>query len=63
MRTNVFVNEELLKESMKLANVKTKKEAINLALKEFVENRKKKNLKELKGKVFFADDYDYKKMR
>ena len=26
-------------------------------------NKKKKDLRELKGKIRFADDYDYKKMR
>ena len=30
---------------------------------EVIENNKKKDLRELKGKIKFADDYDYKKMR
>ncbi|BER91410.1 MAG: hypothetical protein PWP60_1194 [Candidatus Atribacteria bacterium] len=48
MRTNIVIKDELLEEAMKLAGVKTKKEVVNMALEEFVKNRKRKNLKELK---------------
>lgn len=63
MRTNIVLNDFLVEEAMKLTNIKTKKELINLALKEFVENYKKKNLVELKGKIKFTEGYDYKSMR
>ncbi|SHH48184.1 antitoxin of type II TA system, VapB [Thermosipho atlanticus DSM 15807] len=63
MRTNIVIDDALIEEAMKLSNLKTKKEVVNLALKEFVQTRKRKNLKDLKGKIEFADDYDYKKMR
>jgi hypothetical protein len=45
---------------MKPANVRTKKELANLALKEFVENYKRKNFTQLKEKIKFAEGYDYK---
>ena len=63
MRTNILLNDTLVEEAMKLSNVKTKKELVNLALKEFVENYKRKNLAELKGKIKFQEGYDYKSMR
>ncbi|NSW75759.1 MAG: type II toxin-antitoxin system VapB family antitoxin [Candidatus Atribacteria bacterium] len=63
MRTNIVIDDELLEEAMKLAQVKTKKEAVAIALREFVQNRKRKNLAELKGKIKFAEGYDYKRMR
>lgn len=63
MRTNVELNEALIREAFKLINVKTKKELINLALKELVENYKKKNLLDLKGEIEFIGDYDYKVLR
>lgn len=63
MRTNIVIDDKLLEEAMKLTNIKTKKELVNTALKEFVENLKRKNIKELKGKIKFNDDYDYKSMR
>lgn len=64
MRTNIVLNDELVEEALKLSdNVTTKKELVELALKEYVMNRKRKNLKELRGKIAFSEDYDYKKMR
>ncbi len=63
MRTNIVIDEQLMDEAFKYTGLKTKKEIINLALKEFVENAKKLSLLDLKGKIFFDDDYDYKVMR
>ena len=63
MRTNVVIDDNLLEEAFKYTNLKTKKDVINLALKEFVENAKKLSLLDLKGKISFDKDYDYKKLR
>lgn len=63
MRTNIDIDETLLQEAFKFTTVKTKKELIQVALEEFVKHHNKKNLMDLKGKIKFADDYDYKKMR
>ena len=63
MRTNVVLDENLVDEALKLSNVKTKKQLIHEALKEFVENRKRLNLLDLSGKIKFAEGYDYKRMR
>ena len=64
MRTNIVLDDQLVDEAFRYAeNISTKKDLIEIALKEFVKNRKSKNLKDLKGKISFADDYDYKRMR
>ena len=64
MRTNIVLDDNLVDEAFKYANeIHTKKELIEVALREFVNSRKMKNIKDLKGKIAFADDYDYKKMR
>ncbi|MFH1335029.1 MAG: type II toxin-antitoxin system VapB family antitoxin [Candidatus Zixiibacteriota bacterium] len=63
MRTNIVLDESLVKKAMKLSRTKTKKELVNQALKEFVENRKRLNLMDLAGKIEFAKDYDYKALR
>ncbi|ADQ41010.1 Protein of unknown function DUF2191 [Caldicellulosiruptor acetigenus I77R1B] len=63
MRTNIFIDENLLKKVMEIAGVKTKKEAVEIALKEYLENHTRKNLLELKGKIMFDENYDYKRMR
>lgn len=63
VRTNIVLDEKLVNKAMKLGKAKTKRELIQLALEEYVKNLQKKNLIELKGKIEFAKDYDYKSMR
>ncbi len=63
MRTNVDLDERLIEEAFRYSQSKTKKGLIHEALKEFVENRSRRNLLELEGKIQFREDYDYKAMR
>jgi Arc/MetJ family transcription regulator len=64
MRTNIVLNDKLVDEAFKFSHaISTKKELIETALKEYVNNRKRKNIRELKGKINFNDDYNYKSMR
>ncbi|MDR0321196.1 MAG: type II toxin-antitoxin system VapB family antitoxin [Treponema sp.] len=64
MRTNVVLNDELVEAAFKYAKpVKTKRELIEVALKEFVDVRKRKNIRELRGKIKFRDNYDHKALR
>lgn len=51
MRTTLVINEELLKEVKVLSGAKTKKEAVEKALDEFIKRRKAKKLLDLEGKV------------
>jgi len=63
MRANIVIDEQLMQEALQYSNLKTKKDIINLALKEFVENAKKLSLLDLKGKISFEENYDYKNLR
>ena len=63
MRTNVVIDDGLMKEALDLSPAKTKKEVIHNALEEFVNQRKRLDLRQLRGRVQFARRYDYKKMR
>lgn len=63
MRTNVVLDDELVNEALQHSGARTKREVIDLALRELVANRKKANLMELRGKVSFDPDYDYKTAR
>lgn len=64
MRTNIVLDDNLVSEAFKYAgNIKTKKDLVEAALKEFVRNHRMKNLKDLRGKIEYSEDYDYKKMR
>ncbi len=63
MATNLAIDDELLHEALELSGLKTKKETVNLALKEFVNRRKQSEILELFGKMDPDPDYDYKKGR
>ena len=63
MRTNIVLNDELVSEAQALSLIKTKRELIEVALQEFVANRKRMNLRELKGINELRADYDYKQSR
>jgi Arc/MetJ family transcription regulator len=51
MRTTLAIKEKLLEEVKTLSGVKTKKEAVEMALEEFVKRRKAKKLIEFEGKI------------
>jgi Arc/MetJ family transcription regulator len=51
MKTNIVLDEQLLKEAMRLSNAHTKKEVIDMALQNFVAYLKRKDMKNLFGKV------------
>ena len=64
MRTNIVLNDKLVDEAFKFSqSISTKKELIETALMEYVNTRKRKNIRDLRGKISFNDDYDYKSMR
>ncbi|MBW1704957.1 MAG: type II toxin-antitoxin system VapB family antitoxin [Deltaproteobacteria bacterium] len=63
MRTNIVLDDDLVKEAFKYSGAKTKKELIHLALQELVENKQRLNLLDLEGEIEFDADYDYKRLR
>ena len=62
-RTNIILDDELVKSAFKYSKARTKKELIHRALQEFVENHKRIDIRNLRGKIQFREDYDYKKLR
>jgi len=65
MRTNVDIDDKLMAEARKLSGLKSKKDVVNSALKEFVRHQHRLDILKLPGTVEFWDNYekDYKKMR
>ena len=51
MRTTLSVREDLIEEVKGLSGVKTKKDAVEKALEEFVRRRKAKKLLDFEGKI------------
>ena len=63
MPTNLSIDEALLKEAQKISGIKTKKETVNSALKEFILRRKQREIVQLFGTVEYDETYDYKTLR
>jgi hypothetical protein len=63
MPTNLKLNDKLIEETVKLGNFKSKQEAVNTALAEFVQRRQRLRILDLAGKIDFDPEWDYKKMR
>jgi len=63
MATNLSIDDNLLLQAQGIAGLKTKKDTVNLALKEFIQRRKQEEIIALFGKVEYDADYDYKEMR
>lgn len=55
-RTNIELDEKLVKEGMRLFHKKTKKELINFALREVIRREKVKGILALEGKVVWEGD-------
>ena len=51
MRTNIDIDEKLIADAMKAANVNTKKQAVTIALQELVRRKKQLGMLKLVGKV------------
>jgi len=58
-----MIDDGLLEEAFTLTKIKTKKELLKTALEELIENRKRKDIREIRGKINFHEDYNYKEMR
>jgi Arc/MetJ family transcription regulator len=63
MPTNLDIDDELIKEAVKIGKHKTKKAAVNEALQEYILKRKQMMVREVFGKIEYDKKYNYKKQR
>lgn len=63
MRTNIVIDDELLKKAFQYSEARTKKALIHDVLRKFIEDHSRMDLRKLKGKIRFKDNYDYKDLR
>ena len=63
MATNLALDDKLIAEAVKLGKHKTKREAVNAALQEYVKSIRRLGILDMVGKVDFWPDYDYKASR
>ena len=63
MATNLAIDNNLLNQAQQVAHLKTKKETVNLALREFVNRRKQLEIVDLFNQMDPDENYDYKESR
>jgi Arc/MetJ family transcription regulator len=63
MATNLSLDPSLIERAVQVSGAKTKKEAVTLALKEFIARREQQKVLGLFGKLDWDPSYSYKKER
>jgi hypothetical protein len=63
MATNLAIDDQLIIQAKKLGRHRTKKEAVNAALDEYVRRRKQQKIISLFGTIDYDESYDYKHER
>lgn len=58
MRTNIEIDDKLMKQSLKATGLKTKREVVDLALKELVKIKRQADVKQLWGKFEWKGDLE-----
>jgi len=58
MRTNVEIDDELMRQAKRLAGTKTKRETVDLALRELVARHRQVGILSLRGRVLWEGDLD-----
>ena len=63
MATNLNIDNRLLTKAQKIGGLRTKRETVNSALKEYIQRREQLKILKLEGTVDYDPEYDYKKQR
>ena len=58
MRTNIVIDEKLMRETLRLTGLKTKREAVELGLRTIVRLRKQQEIRRFRGKLAWQGDLD-----
>lgn len=58
MRTNIVIDDKLMKETLRLTGLKSKREAVELGLRTVVRLRKQNDIRRFRGKLKWQGDLD-----
>ena len=61
MRTNIVIDDELMRDALRATGLKTKKEAVELGLRTLLRLKNQQQIKTLRGKINWQGDLE--KMR
>lgn len=56
MRTNIVIDDELMKETLRLTGLKTKREAVELGLRTLLRLRQQQRIRRFRGKLDWEGD-------
>ena len=56
MRTNIVIDDKLMKDTLKLTGLKTKREAVELGLKTLLRLRQQEQIRRFRGKLDWQGD-------
>ncbi|MEA3161848.1 MAG: hypothetical protein QOD95_3396 [Gammaproteobacteria bacterium] len=58
MRTNIVIDDQLMKETLRLTGLKTKREAVDLGLRTLLRLRQQESIRHLRGKLKWRGNLD-----
>lgn len=58
MRTNIVIDDKLMRETLRLTGLKTKREAVELGLRTLVRLRRQEQIRNFRGKLEWKGDLD-----
>ncbi|HKG04134.1 MAG TPA: type II toxin-antitoxin system VapB family antitoxin [Conexibacter sp.] len=58
MRTNIEIDDEILREAQRLTGARTKRETVDVALRELVARQRRLGILDLRGRVHWEGDLD-----
>lgn len=58
MRTNIVIDDKLMKDALRATGLKTKREAVELGLRTLVQLRQQADIRNYRGKLHWEGDLD-----
>jgi Arc/MetJ family transcription regulator len=58
MRTNIVIDDKLMRDTLRATGLKTKREAVELGLRTLLRLRKQAEIRQLRGKLNWQGDLD-----
>jgi Arc/MetJ family transcription regulator len=58
MRTNIVIDDELMKEALALSGLKTKREVVEMALRRYVKLKRQEEIRQYFGKLKWEGDLE-----
>ena len=58
MRTNIVIDDDLMRDALKATGAKTKREAVELGLRTVLKLRKQQQIKTLRGRINWQGDLE-----